>query len=59
MIRCMICYTCNFVFISGHKEVVHLLLKAGADTTIKMGDLSPHDIARDFDHPEILELFQS
>lgn len=43
----------------GHKEIVQLLLKGGADTSMKMGDLSPVDIARDFDHPEILEFFQS
>jgi len=44
--------------ISGHKEVVESLLKAGADTTVKMGDLTPVDIARDFDHPEILQLLE-
>lgn len=43
----------------GHKEVVELLLKAGADRSLKMGDLTPQDIARDFDHPEILELFHT
>jgi ankyrin repeat protein len=45
--------------LTGHKDVVQLLLKAGASTTLKMGDLSPVDIARDFDHPEILELFET
>jgi len=38
--------------------MVEFLLKAGADVNMKMGDLTPIAIARDFDHPEILELFQ-
>ncbi|WAQ97063.1 ANK3-like protein [Mya arenaria] len=40
----------------GHAEIVGLLLKAGVDTSLKMGDLTPLDIARDFEHAEILEL---
>lgn len=44
--------------IAGHREIVELLLKAGADISLKMGDLTPVDIARDFDHPEILNLLQ-
>ena len=44
--------------ISGHTSVVDELLKAGADRTLKMGDMTPVDIARDFDHTEILALLE-
>ncbi|KAL4240026.1 hypothetical protein ACF0H5_000821 [Mactra antiquata] len=43
----------------GHKDVVDLLLKAGADRTLKMGDMTAIDIARDFDHSELLQLLQT
>lgn len=45
--------------IVGHKDVVELLLKAGADKHLQMGDVSALDIARDFEHPEILELLNA
>lgn len=40
----------------GLKEIVELLLKAGADKSLKMGDLTPVEIARDFGHPNIYSL---
>lgn len=43
---------------SGHKEIVEMLVKYGADIGMKMGDLTPVDIARDFDHPDILSLLE-
>lgn len=42
----------------GHFDVVELLLKAGTDTSLKMGDLTAVDIAREFEHPDILTLLQ-
>ncbi len=45
--------------LSGHEHVVEMLLVARADPTLKMGDLTPLDIARDFGHDEILKLFES
>ena len=47
-----------FCYISGHTNVIDELLKAGADRTLKMGDMTPVDIARDFDHTEILALLE-
>ena len=47
-----------FCYISGHTNVVDELLKAGAARTLKMGDMTPVDIARDFDHTEILALLE-
>lgn len=44
------------IFCSGHASVVDELLKAGADKTLKMGEMTPTDIAKDFDHTEILAL---
>lgn len=41
-----------------HSGVVDELLKAGADRTLKMGEMTPVDIARDFDHTEILALLE-
>ena len=35
------------------------LLKAGADLTLKMGDLYPLNIATDFDHPQIVDLIKT
>ena len=46
----------QIIIFLGHKEVVKILLQAGASTKLKMGDLSPLDIARDFGHEEILSL---
>ncbi|CAC5402293.1 unnamed protein product [Mytilus coruscus] len=43
----------------GHKDVVKLLILANADLSLKMGDLTAVDIARDFGHSELLELFQT
>ena len=43
----------------GHKDVAELLLKSGADKTLKMGDLTPVDIAREFDHPDLLDILQA
>ena len=45
------------LFISGHKEIVQLLIAAGADRTLQMDGVSPVDLARDFDQLEILQLF--
>lgn len=49
----------HLAVLHGHKEITDLLLKAGANTFLKMGDLTPQDIAKEFDHPDIMELFQS
>lgn len=46
-------------FILGHKDVVDLLIKKRADFNLKMGDLSAKEIARDFGHTKILQLFES
>ena len=35
-----------------------MLLVAKADPTVLMGDLTPSDIARDFDHDNILMLIE-
>lgn len=43
----------------GNAKMVELLLAAGADPSLKMGDSSAVDIARDFDHTEILAMLQS
>lgn len=43
----------------GHKEIVELLLQAGADVNRKMGDLTPLGIATDFEHEDILKLLQA
>jgi len=51
-----LCIVHIFVSLLGHKQVAELLLKAKASTTVKMGDLTPVDIARDFDHHEIYRL---
>lgn len=48
-----------FLHISGHKDVVKLLILANANLTLKMGDQTAVDIARDFGHHELLELFHS
>ncbi|KAL8593305.1 hypothetical protein ACOMHN_009958 [Nucella lapillus] len=40
----------------GHKKVVEALLAAGADPTLKMGDLTATDMARDFNHRHLLTL---
>ena len=40
--------------IAGYKDVVELLLAAGADHMVKMGELTANDIARDFGHDDIL-----
>ncbi|KAK2192657.1 hypothetical protein NP493_27g07028 [Ridgeia piscesae] len=40
----------------GYKDVVELLLAAGADHMVKMGELTANDIARDFGHDDILAL---
>ena len=45
-----------FILVAGHVEVAELLMKAGADCALKMGDLSAVDIARDFDHTAIHNL---
>lgn len=42
----------------GHKGVVEALIAAGADVTLKMGDQSALDIARDFNHLDLLPLLQ-
>ncbi|XP_050394308.1 uncharacterized protein LOC126812105 [Patella vulgata] len=42
----------------GHVKVVELLIKAGANTQLKMGDLTPLEIARDFQHDDIVKLFE-
>uniref|UniRef100_A0A0B6ZP05 SIPAR domain-containing protein n=1 Tax=Arion vulgaris TaxID=1028688 RepID=A0A0B6ZP05_9EUPU len=42
----------------GHVKVVECLLKHGVDTTLKMGDTTVGDLARDFDHKEILVLLE-
>ena len=46
------------MFNSGHIKVVEVLLKAGVDTSCKMGDLTAMDIARDFGQEEILQLLE-
>ena len=43
---------------SGHEHVVEMLLVAKADPTVLMGDLTPLDIARDFDHDNIVNLIE-
>lgn len=43
----------------GHQGVVEALVAAGADVTLKMGSLSAMDIARDFDHSELIPLLES
>ena len=48
-----------FVYVPGHKDVVKLLILTRADINMKMGDLTAVDIARDFGHSYLLELFQS
>ena len=42
-----LCILTFFIF-SGNAEVVEKLLKLGSDQSLKMGDLSVQDIARDF-----------
>ena len=42
----------------GHTNVVVELLKAGADRTLKMGEMTAVDIARDFDHTDITAVFE-
>lgn len=42
----------------GHTSVVDELLKAGADRILKMGEMTAVDIARDFDHTDILALLE-
>ena len=39
--------------VAGYKDVVELLLAAGADCMLKMGELTGYDIARDFGHDDI------
>lgn len=43
----------------GHRDVVKLLIIANADINLKMGDLTAVDIARDFGHSDLIELFQT
>jgi hypothetical protein len=49
----------DVLYIEGHKGVVKALVTAGADSTLKMGDLSAADIARDFDHRDLFVLLLS
>lgn len=44
--------------VSGHVKIVDELLAAGADPALKMGNFSAIDIARNFDHQEILQRLQ-
>ena len=53
------CVHNNFSSFVGHAEVVGLLVSAGADCTLKMGNLTIHDIAREFDHSHIADLLKS
>ncbi|BFZ03550.1 hypothetical protein BsWGS_06589 [Bradybaena similaris] len=43
----------------GHTKVVEYLLEHGADSQLKMGDTTVRDLARDFDHSDILKLFDN
>ena len=38
--------------------MVEMLLVAKADPTVLMGDLTPLDVARDFDHHNIVKLIE-
>lgn len=44
---------------AGHRKVVEMLIAAGADPTLKMGDLTAADIAKDFNHQDLLSLLRS
>ena len=41
--------------VTGHRQVVQALIAAGADSSLKMGDLTAMDIAKDFGHLELLQ----
>lgn len=53
-----LCILKDVFFRSGHLEIVRLLLSAGADQSMKMGNLSAIDVAREFGQEEILELLE-
>ena len=44
--------------VAGHSDVVKQLLLAGANIQSRMGDVTAVDIAKDFEHVEILKAFQ-
>ena len=48
----------NLIVLSGHEEVVRILLSNGASVSLKMGDLSVCDLAREFARTDILQLLQ-
>ncbi|KAK3580734.1 hypothetical protein CHS0354_005744 [Potamilus streckersoni] len=43
----------------GHAEIVGALLRAGANFSQKMGNMLPLDIARDFDHHDVVKLLRA
>ncbi|XP_064612317.1 uncharacterized protein LOC135476265 [Liolophura sinensis] len=43
----------------GHLDVVKALVEAKADTTLRMGDLTPVNIAKDFNRSEIVQILTS
>ncbi|XP_074648031.1 uncharacterized protein LOC141903694 [Tubulanus polymorphus] len=47
----------HMAVLHGHKDVVEVLLSVGADQSMKMDGLTAADIARDFHHEDIVELF--
>lgn len=43
----------------GHEKIVACLLHHGADPSLKMGTTTARDLARDFDHMEVVELLNA
>lgn len=49
----------SFSVHTGHTKVVEYLLEHGADSQLKMVDTTVRDLARDFDHSDILKLLDN